>query len=443
MSVEHRDHLFISYATEDVLLADWLTRRLTAEGYRVWCDRVKLLGGESYPRDIDDAIKNRTFRLLALLSHASLKKPNPLKERTLALNIGRRRNIDFLIPLNVDGLSGDELDWMTSDLTFIPFDRSWVDGLNRLLKKLESLNTPRPLANGRVIATPSFYATEFLADTCENLYTNCFKFTKIPVAISRFRSSRSFDVSDVEEWTRKWAFWKVDARTFLAFASPPPKLTGDPEFQGVGGASWADVDKIDGIPTHNIAASLLKKSLLVKCLQKELRYSDATKLTYFPRGLLKGNWLRFVDYRGRKNRVLVTGERKKRWRYHLAPVFVIRWDLAKEPLAVLNIRIHIAEMDGTPSSHKTALRRRKSLCKSWFNHDWLNRVLAVGQFFADGTDRIAIGTTANEQIVLSAAPETCVAPVGLDEEALNEERSQYWQSGTPGDEVIVEEEDVE
>src|SRR5437660_515138 len=39
--------LFISYATEDAALAQWLTLKLTAAGYRVWCDRVKLLGGES------------------------------------------------------------------------------------------------------------------------------------------------------------------------------------------------------------------------------------------------------------------------------------------------------------------------------------------------------------------------------------------------------------
>ena len=69
-----REHLLINYATEDWALADWLTRKLTAEGYRVWCDRFKLLGGESYPREIDDAIKNRTFRMVSLLSHASLAK---------------------------------------------------------------------------------------------------------------------------------------------------------------------------------------------------------------------------------------------------------------------------------------------------------------------------------------------------------------------------------
>ena len=31
-----REHLFISYAVEDIAFAEWLTRRLTAEGCRVW-----------------------------------------------------------------------------------------------------------------------------------------------------------------------------------------------------------------------------------------------------------------------------------------------------------------------------------------------------------------------------------------------------------------------
>ena len=129
-----KEHLFISYATEDSKFAEWLALRLTADGYKVWCDRTHLLGGESYPDDIDDAIKNRTFRLLALLSRASLRKPNPKKERTLALNIARERSIDFLIPLNVDGLSATELDWMTSDLTFIPFHVNWAMGFASFLR---------------------------------------------------------------------------------------------------------------------------------------------------------------------------------------------------------------------------------------------------------------------------------------------------------------------
>jgi hypothetical protein len=42
-----RDHLFISYAAENSVLADWFARRLAALGYAVWYDRLKLLGGEA------------------------------------------------------------------------------------------------------------------------------------------------------------------------------------------------------------------------------------------------------------------------------------------------------------------------------------------------------------------------------------------------------------
>ena len=134
-----QDHIFISYASEDGALEEWLALKLTAEGYKVWCDRTHLLGGESYPTDIDFALKHQTFRVLALLSRSSLQKPNPIKERTLSLNIGKERKIDFLIPLNIDGLSPTELDWMTSDLTFIPFRGGWAQGFAKLLKKLEAV----------------------------------------------------------------------------------------------------------------------------------------------------------------------------------------------------------------------------------------------------------------------------------------------------------------
>src|SRR3972149_6612200 len=143
-----QDHLFISYATEDGELAEWLTLRLTTEGYKVWCDRVKLLGGESYPRDIDKAIKTQAFRMLALISRNSLAKENPLKERTLGHSITRQRKIDFVIPLLKDAIRSDELDWMDSDITYISFQGSWAQGLVQLIKKLRSINAPNPLSNG-------------------------------------------------------------------------------------------------------------------------------------------------------------------------------------------------------------------------------------------------------------------------------------------------------
>ena len=147
-----RDHLFISYASEDWALAEWLTLRLTADGYRVWCNRFQLLGGEPYPRDAEDAIRNRTFRVIGLLSRASMSKPNLTNEHRFALNIARGRHIEFLIPLNVDGLSPADLDWMISGLPFIPFHESWAAGLSQLRDRLILIEAPRPLENGEQIA---------------------------------------------------------------------------------------------------------------------------------------------------------------------------------------------------------------------------------------------------------------------------------------------------
>ena len=44
-----RDMLFVSHASpEDDEFARWLALQLAKEGYPVWCDRTKLLGGEPF-----------------------------------------------------------------------------------------------------------------------------------------------------------------------------------------------------------------------------------------------------------------------------------------------------------------------------------------------------------------------------------------------------------
>src|SRR4051794_10589886 len=40
------DFLFISYAWENIALAEWLARKLMAEGYNIWRDGQQMFGGE-------------------------------------------------------------------------------------------------------------------------------------------------------------------------------------------------------------------------------------------------------------------------------------------------------------------------------------------------------------------------------------------------------------
>ncbi len=86
-TVDLRKLLFISYAYEDQVFAKWLARKLAFYGYGVWIDQIEILGGESWVKEVDIAIKDRSFRVLGLLSAASIGKDNPRKERTLALQL--------------------------------------------------------------------------------------------------------------------------------------------------------------------------------------------------------------------------------------------------------------------------------------------------------------------------------------------------------------------
>jgi len=53
-----RNMIFVSHANpEDNLFTRWLALRLAREGYPVWSDLTKLLGGEDFWRDIEVAIR--------------------------------------------------------------------------------------------------------------------------------------------------------------------------------------------------------------------------------------------------------------------------------------------------------------------------------------------------------------------------------------------------
>lgn len=424
-----REHLFISYASEDRALAEWLALKLTAEGYRVWCDRFQLLGGESYPRDIDEAIKNRTFRLIALLSKYSISKQNPLKERTLALNIAKERGIDFVIPLNLDNLKPTELDWMTSDLTFISFYRSWAEGLNQLLKKLTAINAPQSLENGKRIAAATFLPSSVTTQTPEILFGNYLRFEKIPDIVKRYTFSRGLSDDEYAEFSKRWAFYTIDPLTILTFHSPPDGLSNQLNVSPAGGSSWRYVDQISRIPTRNIVSALLRRSMYVKCFSKGLELALGHR-AYFPQGLLQNDRIYFRGYDGKKTWIAVVGERtfwspgkpSQGYRYHLSPEFRVRRDLRDPFLLFLRITLYITDADGQPLERRSALSRRKRVCRDWWNNEWLKRHLAVYHFLADGEKTITIGQSEDEQIILSAEPPKYEAPFGIDEESLGPPR---------------------
>lgn len=433
------DHLFISYATEDGGLAEWLTLKLTNEGYKVWCDRVKLLGGESYPRDIDKAIKTQTFRMLALISRHSLTKDNPLKERTLGHSITHQRKVDFVIPLLVDDTRPDELDWMDSDLTYVPFNASWAKGLLQLTKKLESIDTPCPLPNGSKIVGDWVAQQSSLTTNQERLWTNLFEIKAMPDFIYKITTPMDFKVTDPG-----WIFHAQSEHMLWSFEVPDSK----PDYIAV---KWNDTRRLPyGVPPLDIATILIKEHVRRQCLQRKAQETPDGDI-FLSKLTAPDGWLRFTDYRGKQSRVLATGERtvastggtRIHYRYHLEPVFRPLLRKYGIPVLELQVRLHLTDMGNTALPPGIMNRRRKRIARSWWNYEWLSRVFAITTWAFDRQSVCNLAAGRGYEINVAGVPLSVTAPMGIDEKSLklpetSEEAAQAVDDELDDDELDEE-----
>jgi len=414
-----REHLFISYATEDWILADWLALKLASGGYKVWYDRIKLLGGESYPRDITEALKNQTFRVIALLSRNSINKPNPVKERTLALNIAKDRKIDFLIPISVDGLKATELDFMTSDLTFILFGKSWFEGLCALLKKLQQIEAPRNQVKGHQVISKWLSVEEQPKKKTENIWSNLLPIVEMPKSMQKYSIVPEIDV---ERLYPNWAFYAEGEKAVWAFS--PPSHPSPEWLKEINQVALEHLNYYSGNAISNILTALMHKSIEKFVLNKGLKNVDG--YLYFPNNSVPKNKLNFVRYDGKKCFVNAVGERRfkiiqqksplvEESRYHLAPDFRFFGDLFGAPVFRLQISVFWTGLEDKAIEDKKANRRRKALCKNWWNYEWLSRALAVSQWLADGKDEVVLAKTESGNLRINLKPLSFVSSVGIDE----------------------------
>jgi hypothetical protein len=425
-----RKHIFLSYVQNDWGLAEWLTRKLTTEGYLVWCERYNLFGGESYPDSIDDAANNLAFCMIALYSKASLNNQEVMRHRHLALSIGKQRSSEFLLPLNVDRINVRRLDRETSSLVFIPFYDSWGEGLAQLLKKLETMKCPKTSLDGNRIAATEYLGDDVLSEKPENLYSNYLMIDKLPRYIYVFKAGRPIPFEDRSEVELKWAYKKVGSRLYLGFHRPPVEIEQRYDISDIDSREWFGEATIHNVSTNNLVSELVRKSLVVKCQQKGLQYCTATNLQYFPSGLVDNNNLKIMRPDGSKTHVISNGQRTyptfkggEIYLYALAPVFHVVQDVFEKPVVQAEIRVRLSDTEGRPLDRRKRNSRRKHLCKGWWNYEWLHRLLAVCQYLADD-GKIVIGDSEEEHIVIDASPFCLTSTTSIDEDSLNRMRER-------------------
>jgi len=151
---------------------------------------------------------------------------------------------------------------------------------------------------------------------------------------------------------------------------------------------------------------------------------------YFPFGLLDKNEIRFTGYRGKPTYRVVASERSfglgndRRINFWSMLSFQPRIDLRSllgHPSVRLSLQLFLTHPAGGPLNDRQAHSYRRRICRNWYNDDWLDRVLAIASFLADGQPAINLAAGPETRLVLAGRPLSVNSPYGINENALKKD----------------------
>ena len=255
----------------------------------------------------------------------------------------------------------------------------------------------------------------------EKLISNVFPIIHIPKLVRHFKLSNPISHSESSYFREYWAFRNLENKGALAFTKPPESIAQHAKIEEVKRIKWQHGSKVEGILAEHLISELLAKSIDIHCRIKGLMREPKGHGYYFPLAFLPKNKMLFTGYLGKKNSVLVCGQRRfgdSIFRYHLAPCFRIRYDLFSGFIAQLLLRIHITDTMGNSLERRSIVARRKRIGRSWWNKEWLNRQLAVMSFLSNEQNEIIIGEDPDDQVVVKSIPLEGSVSRGINENIL-------------------------
>lgn len=429
-----RESIFISHATpEDNGFVRWLGARLELAGFSVWHDLGQLKGGDYFWDKIEDAIRNESFRFLAVVSKVAVGKPGVKDEWALAQTI-EKSTPGFVIPLRLDDYDFSLLPIGIHRKNVIDFANGWHKGLAALLDTLTEANAPK------VSAPDPRSARHWLAETKEgailrseskeSLDSTWLSVVSLPPIESAriLGNEREIKLTDLN---RRIPWFEHEDR-IVGFAkaadlvSHMSKSVMLKSSNGVDSATFIERgstfgDKpVSALEARKRVANLVRQSWELTMEAKGLgvhEQSGGRKVFYVTPELTKGRGekIAFLDVDGRKRRKALNGRsdrRKANWCYAvgMVPQFDEPWRIE------LRSTIVFTDDDGKPlNSPARAHRLRMSFCRSWWNDRWRGFLRAFLAFIADGSNTIELPVGSGRNVVVSATPIMFSSPVGLSD----------------------------
>jgi hypothetical protein len=432
-----RDTLLLSHANpEDNEFTLWLALQLANEGYRVWCDLTKLLGGEVFWDDIEEVIKTRAVKVLYVLSRTSNAKDGPLKELHFAQGVAKKEKLkDFVIPLHIDDLPHGDTTIEITRINAVPCTPSWGEGLAKLLEKLEEDSVPKDPKFNRT-AVNEWWRTQFSAEQGlrkepEEYLSNWFPITLPTHIYFHSLSRRSIGLLDVAPTLPYPAV--QDGMFLITFAEAS-------DFEGKLGpemyiAKAGDLLEVAGLlaePKSTFGKHLFQllriawEQMLVERKLPVYELANKTKCFYLSKDRIPNDKVFFTGVDGERTyRAMVgystrtnptTGVSVKRlWHYA-----VQARPLVHHMLAYIFKSHVLFTNDGTTiwESKKRLAAARRSQCKSWWNDEWRDRTLAAATYLCDGADKITVRLGSTATLSIPATPLPFLSPVSYTDPQL-------------------------
>lgn len=420
--INARSLVFISHANpEDNVFTTWLGARLASAGYEVWSDVTKLIGGEYFWKDIEEAIRTYSAKVISVVSHASVRKDGFLNELSVALSVESVQKLsDFVIPVRLDDLPFSDVPAQIHRKNLIDFIPGWPAGLARLIKKLEQDSVPHRL-DGRSEQLTD-WSKHFLEIDArfvkreEAVMTNWLPITYLPEVAHVLRIDRTRQDGRSVDTEGSWPFAALGEQV-VSFAGRDDlenscacaayEYIGRPKWSELVDGSSHTLPAFNGRPATNALTNLLKQAWSREMASKGLvpfEMPGNRQAWYLPLSDEGVTRVSFVDLRGDTRRKALQGRSevlKAHW--HLA--VVARPMVRPSTQFELTLHVVFTEDGRTPigdAKRMHAMRRR--FCKNWWQKQWRDLLLAYLSFLSGGQEYLELKVSTNDLVNVPARP---------------------------------------
>lgn len=421
-----RTALFISHATpEDNHFVRWLGAKLTAMGYEVWADVMRLHGGIDWARELEDALRKRAVKVLLVCTPSGLEKQGVRNEIEMATNLARQLgDAGFIIPLRLEAY---EAPFRIAHAQYIDFKRSWAAGLAELTELLRDKGIPRgssgPLPDWLESHTDG---ADRLLQRGESLVSNWLQIdgepetiryveSRVGASLERFQNRILHDWPVVPFRAGVITFAQPDEGGSLATELPGKDVAAIPtrEFLADG---WPELD-IAPNEARRMYADLGSQAFERFCRKRGLtgylgsgqRVSWWGDIKTLPHGQVRFDW---PYRRGSRQIIGQSGKRNIHWHY------AVNAQLRTSPVDHfrLSARLVFSEngLDPLPDVKRSHTLRR-SFAKGWRNARWRDMLCAYLWWLAEGKSCLLLPVAADSHIVVGVPPMQFGSPVTIAE----------------------------